>query len=101
MKIEWHNTDPAKIEEVVGITTADLERLMEDLDGDPSKLVFHHVFLTRNYNGPCVFVWGEKDSDAFHCEYHEKSEWKTSEELDAETNASTGNGVDAKMSKED
>jgi len=97
MKLEWHNTDPAKANELVGITTTDLERLMEDLEGDPSKLVFHHIFLTRDYDGPCVFVWGEEGSDAFHCEYVEKPEWKTSDELDAERNGLASDQNDAKI----
>ena len=50
-------------------------------------VMFHHVFLTRDLDGPCVFVWGEKSSDAFHCEYVEKTEWKTLAEIEAEKKA--------------
>lgn len=97
IQLQWHNTDPAKAEEILDQTMEDLSRLVEDLDGDPSKLIFHHVFLTRDTSGPCVFVWGEEGSDAFHCEYCEETEWKTSEELDAEKNSSTDTVDDAKV----
>jgi hypothetical protein len=63
----------------------------------PSELIFHHVFLTKDLDGPCVFVWGEKGSDAFHCEYVEKTEWKTLAEMEAEEKSSTPASDDAKL----
>lgn len=101
MNLVWHNTEFSKSEELRDQTIANLKHMLEDLDGDPSRLVFHHIFLTRDYKGPCVFVWGEKGSDAFHCEYCEKPEWKTGAEIDAEKNASTEDITAAKISKED
>jgi hypothetical protein len=44
-----------------------------------------------------VFVWGEKGSDAFHCEYVEKTEWKTLAEMEAEEKSSTPASDDAKL----
>lgn len=96
MKLEWHNTDANIAEALQEQTIADLKHSMEDLE-HPSQLVFHHIFLTKDYDGPSVFVWGEEGSDAFHCEYCEKTEWKTSEKLDAEQNGLASDQSDAKL----
>jgi hypothetical protein len=96
MNLEWHNTDPSTADALREQTIADLKHSMGDLK-HPSQLVFHHIFLTEDYDGPCVFVWGEEGSEAFHCEYCEKTEWKTGEELDAEKTVLASDQNDAKI----
>lgn len=73
MKLKWHRTSDQLIEQHTDITIKDIERL--DCE-KPSDLVFHHIFLTKDYEGPCIFVWGEKDSDEYHCEYVESNVWR-------------------------
>lgn len=73
MKLKWHRTSDQLIEQHTDITIKDIKRL--DCE-KPSDLVFHHIFLTKDYEGPCVFVWGEKDSDEYHCEYVESNVWR-------------------------
>ena len=95
MHIIWHDTDDSMAR---GLEETVLEDLRQTMDVDhPSDLMFHHVFLTRDLDGPCVFVWGEKGSDAFHCEYIEKTEWKTLAEMEAEEKGSTAPTDDAKL----
>lgn len=77
MKLKWHNTDQSKYAPLEDIVMEDLKRL--DIDS-PINLVFHHVFLSNDYRGPCVFVWGDKDSDYFNCEYVENPQWSTGKE---------------------
>ena len=50
----------------------------------PSDLITHSIFLGKDYDGPSVGVWGEEDSDAFHCRYYEKTEWKSLADLENE-----------------
>lgn len=88
MKLTWHNTSTDIAAQHANRVIEDLERM--DVDR-PSKLVFHHVFLGKDHNGPLVFVWGENgDDEGYHCEYVEKPEWKTSAELDAEKKIDNG-----------
>lgn len=94
MELVWHDTDTDIAKSLERIVQDDLRRNMEE---DPSGLIFHHVFLTRDMDGPCVFVWGEKGSNAFHCEYHEKTEWKTLAEIEAEERSSTSASDDATL----
>lgn len=81
MKLTWHNTNEDVIVRVEEMVKRDVELL--DCE-NPGSLVFHHVFLTRDYDGPSVFVWGIEGDDSFHCEYSEKTVWKTAAEFDAE-----------------
>ena len=81
MKLRWHNTDEDTIARVEDAVRHDVELI--DVE-DPGSLIFHHVFLTKDYDGPHVFVWGVEGDDSFHCKYHDKTEWKTSAELDVE-----------------
>lgn len=88
MKLTWHNTEDAVAAQHADIVIEDLKRL--DIE-QPSTLIFHHVPLEGSYDGPLVFVWGEKgDDEGYHCEYVEKPEWKTSDELDAEKKIDNG-----------
>ena len=80
MKLAWHNTSQSVVESIYEATVADLNRLLENLEGDPSKLIFHHIFLTKDYDGPCVFVWGEEGNDHFNCEYVETPQWSKGSE---------------------
>lgn len=76
MKLTWHKTPEEKIVELEDMVKEDVARLDIEV---PGRLVFHHVFLTRDHDGPLVFVWGVEGDDAFHCEYVEHTEWATSE----------------------
>ena len=72
VKLSWHNTSPEHIEAFSPAVISDLEKLDIDV---PANLIYHHVFLGNTYDGPCVFVWGQPDSDEFHCEYAENTTW--------------------------
>lgn len=85
MKLTWHKTPSEKIAELEDIVREDVARLDIEV---PGKLVFHHVLLTRDHDGPLVFVWGKEGDDAFHCEYVENPEWTTSE-VEPEGSSST------------
>ena len=73
MKLKWHRTSDDMILQYTDIVMQD-STLAECKK--PSRLVFHHIFLTKDYEGPCIFVWGEKDSDEYHCEYVESTIWR-------------------------
>lgn len=98
MKLKWHNTDEVIAAQLADQVIEDLARL--DVE-HPSALVFHHVFLSGDYKGPLVFVWGVENDDHYHCEYDAKPVWKTGAELDAERNASTSSTNNAKLDREE
>ena len=80
IKIKWKSIPPVEIREIEKIVIEDIERNLSSVD-QPSNLIFHHIFLTEDYKGPCVLVWGEEgDDEYFHCEYHFATEWQTAEE---------------------
>lgn len=64
------------IETLTPIVEQNISTWLNDLK-DPSKLIFHTVFLDKNYKGPIVSVWGEKDdTEFFYCEYDPNPVWK-------------------------
>ena len=75
----WHGDPPD--EEIGAATVKDLtESFYHDgeceIAGGPGGLMFHHIFLTDDMEGPCVFVWGSENTPTtFHCEYHSETEW--------------------------
>ena len=72
INLVWESECPsADTEETV---RDDIARSLWGLS-EPSKLAFHHVFLTDDHEGPSVFVYGENGSGAFHCRYLEHTEW--------------------------
>jgi hypothetical protein len=76
IKLKWHGEIPENVLEVEHIVQQDLVTIHEDLDGECSELIFHHVFLGDTHSGPLVFVWGEPgDNDNYHCEYDPAPEW--------------------------
>jgi len=84
IKLKWHGDLPENLSEIEETVIKDLENIHDDLDGDPSPLIFHHVFLEKNHNGPLVFVWGESgDNDQYHCEYDPNPKWESINSLDS------------------
>jgi len=75
IKLKWHNTLPEVMSALDLAVKADIQWNLSEVK-HPSMVIFHHVFLNKNYNGPCVFVWGDEKDDYFHCEYVETPEWK-------------------------
>ena len=83
IQLKWHKEIPDHILEIEHIVQQDLIKIDNDLESKPSKLIFHHVFLTEDVEGPCVFVWGEKEDDEFyHCEYLSDPQWSSFDEED-------------------
>jgi hypothetical protein len=75
IKLEWHDTDAELIDLHTDTVIFDLQKYVhEDLE-KVSNLIFHHVFLTSDMGGPCVYVWGRDDSDAYQCEYMPHTVW--------------------------
>lgn len=69
-KLKWHGVLPPNLTEVEEQVKADIKWNFDLLES-PSKLIFHHVFLTNDYKGPSVIIWGEEgDDECFHCEYY-------------------------------
>lgn len=74
--LEWHNTKQELIDKYSDQVIKDLVLL--DCE-KASGLIFHHVFLTDEMEGPCVFVWGRDESNAYQCEYHPHTVWECGE----------------------
>lgn len=72
VELEWHNTALDIVESYSGTVARDIVKLECDKAED---LIFHHVFLTQDSEGPSVFVWGKEGSDSYQCEYSEKTTW--------------------------
>lgn len=83
--LQWHNTSEEDIDKYTPIVVKSIE---EDIDSGfipeyAEDLIFHHIPLTEEgYEGPLVMVWGVHDDIAYQCEYVDKPEWITLQELD-------------------
>ena len=77
IKLKWHGDLPENLSEIEETVIKDLENIHDDLDGDPSPLIFHTVKLGESWDhGPIVHVWGEEgDKEYYHCEYDQVPEW--------------------------
>lgn len=84
-KIEWETDLPELTEEQSKKLASELAYLTEQLD-QPGDLIFHHVWLTEDTDGPMIMVYGKDDvADTFFMSYYEETEWTTlDEEPDAE-----------------
>lgn len=84
-KMCWHGEEPS--DEIKEAARKDLAESFYhdgdcDIPGGPGGLCLHHVFLTEDMYGPCVFVWGkEEQPDTFHCEYLTHVEWSSAPAL--------------------
>jgi hypothetical protein len=83
IKLEWHDTDADLQAQYREMVLADIETSLDNLS-HPSDLCFHHVWVGEDMDGPHVFIWGVKDSESFHCQYHPQTEWRSID--DADTN---------------
>ena len=82
IKIMWHGALPSteNVLDLEELVTQDIKKTLDSIE-KPSNLIFHHVFLSDDYNGPSVLVWGkEGDDEYYHCEYHLHTEWEFTEE---------------------
>ena len=77
IKLTWHGSLPENFQEVEEAVIKDLESIHDDLEGDPSALIFHTVLLGNSWEeGPVVHVWGEEgDRESYHCEHDMVPEW--------------------------
>lgn len=78
--IEWENDYPELTEDQRKKLAGELAYLTEQIE-NPSDLIFHHVWLTEDTDGPMILVYG-KDGvpDTFFMTYYEETEWTTLEE---------------------
>jgi hypothetical protein len=75
IKLEWHDTPYEMIIEHEQAVLDDIAKYVHEDLAEVSDLIFHHVFLTSDYGGPCVYVWGRDGSDAYQCEYMPHTLW--------------------------
>lgn len=76
IKLKWHEEIPDNVLELEQLVLQDLVSLHDDLDKQPSGLIFHTVFVTEDPDGPIVHVWGEEDDDEYyHCKYDPEPVW--------------------------
>jgi len=77
-RIKFHGERPPNYEKVYAQVNAELCKLYKDLEGRPEGLIFHTVILTKDFDGPTVFCWGDpEEPGAFQCEYSHKTQWVT------------------------
>jgi hypothetical protein len=74
-KLVWHDTPDDIIAQYEQTVRDDLMRYVIDDIEQPNDLVFHLVFLTKDYDGPNVIVWGK--DDAYHCQYEAVTKWSS------------------------
>lgn len=72
MILKWIGDHPG--DEIEAFVRSDLEHLWTRTT--PSNLITHTVFLSENFEGPSVSVWGEEGvDDAVWCEFFETTEF--------------------------
>lgn len=68
--------------EQIAKVRSELDYLCEDLES-ASDLWFHTVFMTKDMDGPSIFVYGKQESDnTFYAECHVETEWVTLDDED-------------------
>lgn len=75
IKLVW-DEGPERPDGLDEYVCRDLQRNLNDIE-HPSKLITHHVLLTKDWEGPSVHVYGRPGDDAYHCRYCLKTEWVT------------------------
>ncbi len=81
--VEWETEQPELTEDNLKAIARDLALLTEDLD-KPGDLIFHHIWLTEDMDGPVVMVYGKDESpDTFYMSYYPTTEWTILDEDDA------------------
>jgi hypothetical protein len=85
-RIKFHGARPPNYEKVYAQVNAELCDLYDDLEGRPERLIFHTVILSKDFDGPTVFCWGDPDEPGvFQCEYSHKTQWVTLDDKPANT----------------
>jgi hypothetical protein len=73
--IEWETEQPELTEDQRKKLASELAYLTEDLD-QPGDLIFHHIWITEDTDGPMIMVYGKSDQPkTFFMSYYEKTEW--------------------------
>lgn len=73
LRLEWVGSIPGA--EIEAAVREDIARSLQGMP-KPSSLITHTVFLSHDFDGPSVSVWGEEGcDDALWCQYREKTEW--------------------------
>lgn len=76
INLKWHDEIPDTLLEIEDIVRQELIPIDKNLENKCSSLIFHQIFLTEDYEGPSVIVWGEEnDDDFYHCKHILKSEY--------------------------
>jgi len=73
IKLAWDD-GPARPDGLDEMVVADIRESLCGLEC-PADLMFHHIDVGGEVNGPSVFVYGRKGSDAFHCRFSLETEW--------------------------
>lgn len=67
-RIHWIGDAPSP--EIVAKVRENISKELEDLSV-PAKLIYHHLALTRDYEGPAVVLSGNAEISGFDAEYFE------------------------------
>ena len=78
-EIDWGGSQPSL--EIVAKVRADIAQCLTDLPR-PSALAYHCVWLTSDYGGPSVVLWGVRHVDHFFAEYNQITEFVSFAELE-------------------
>jgi hypothetical protein len=73
VKIVWHSDVP-NLPNVEDIIREDCKQGLHSLS-KVSSLVFHHIFLSDNYEKDVITVWGEESDEDLHCDYDPEVTW--------------------------
>lgn len=73
IKLKWISED---LPDDVSAAEQQILKEIADMDmDDPMDLLFHTVFLTRDMDGPSVFVHPSDDRTHMVCSYSRETEW--------------------------
>jgi hypothetical protein len=80
MKLKWISEE---LPEDLRAAEQQIRNEIMDMDmDDPMDLLFHTVFLTKDMDGPSVFVHPSDDREHMVCSYSAKTEWIAVDFLD-------------------
>lgn len=58
---------------------------IENITDSPASMIYHHIFLTDDMDGPTVLAYGKNDNhDDIFLEYFEKPVWVSLEDFSVE-----------------
>lgn len=79
-QVEWETDQPELTEDQRKKIAGELAYLTEQVD-EPGDLIFHHIWLTEDMDGPTVMVYGKPEQPAtFFMSYYKETKWVPLEE---------------------